>query len=148
MMRKLTFTILLMIGFTAFAQNDHRKGMKDMSPEHMATLQTKQMTLSLGLNDTQQAQIQKLNVENATLRMEKVKEMRAKKENGEMKKPTSEERYALKNERLDHQIAQKQQLQKILTKEQFEKWESTKADRMSKRKGRSKGNNRDRKKKQ
>ncbi|WP_026810463.1 DUF4890 domain-containing protein [Arenibacter latericius] len=147
-MKKLIFTVLLMIGFTAFAQNDHRKGMMDMSPEQVATLQTKKMTLALGLNDAQQAQIQKLNVENATLRMEKMKEMRAKKESGEMKKLTSEERYALRNERLDHQIAQNQQLQKILTKDQFEKWESLKADRMHKRKGRSKGHKRNQRSKQ
>ncbi|MDX1364435.1 MAG: DUF4890 domain-containing protein [Arenibacter latericius] len=147
-MKKLIFTVLLMIGFTAFAQNDHRKGMMDMSPEQVATLQTKKMTLALGLNDAQQAQIQKLNVENATLRMEKMKEMRAKKESGEMKKLTSEERYALRSERLDHQIAQNQQLQKILTKDQFEKWESLKADRMHKRKGRSKGHKRNQRSKQ
>ncbi|MCM4167041.1 hypothetical protein KCTC52924_01898 [Arenibacter antarcticus] len=141
-MRKLFFTIVLMIGFTAMAQTGHRKGMKDWSPEKIASLQTKQMTLALDLTDAQQTQIQKMNLENATSRMERIKEMKAKKENGEGKTFTSEERYAYKAARLDHQIAQKEQLQKILSKEQLEKWENKKKERMSHREGKGKGSHR------
>ena len=39
------------------------------------------------------------------------------------KKPTSEERYAMINDRLDHQIAQKAEIKKILSEEQYKKWD-------------------------
>ncbi|MCK0191603.1 hypothetical protein [Arenibacter sp. F20364] len=140
-MKKIVVLIVLMAGITAIAQKPeherpHRGDMSDMTPEQMATLQTKQMTLALDLTDAQQKQIQSLNLENAMARSEKMKEMKAKKESGEAKKLTSEERYALKTARLDHQIAQKEKMKKILNTEQYEKWEAMKKDRKGHRRGR------------
>jgi hypothetical protein len=139
-MKKLVLLIVLMAGITAIGQKSerergHRGDMKDISPEQMATLQTKQMTLALDLNDAQQKQIQSLNLENAMNRAEKMKEMKAKRESGETKTPTSEERYAIKTAMLDHQIAQKEKVKKILNNEQYEKWEKVKMDRQGHRKG-------------
>ena len=53
--------------------------------------------------------------------------MKAKKEKGE--KPTADERFAMKNEMLDNQIAMKARMKKILKPEQFTKWEEKQADR-------------------
>tara|TARA_R110002033_G_scaffold165589_1_gene203516 strand:+ start:252 stop:710 length:459 start_codon:yes stop_codon:yes gene_type:complete len=140
-MKKLVVLIVLMAGITAMAQKPerergHRGDMKDMSPEQIATLQTKQMTLALDLTDAQQKEIQSLNLENAVKRSEKMDEMKAKKESGEAKKLTSEERFAIKTAMLDHQIAQKEEMKKILNKEQYEKWDTMKKNREGHRKGR------------
>lgn len=140
-MKKLILLVVLMAGITAIAQKPERErgnrgDMKDMSPEQMATLQTKQMTLALDLTDDQQKQIQSLNLENAMARAEKMKEMKAKKESGEAMKFTSEERYAMQTARLDQQIAQKEKMKKILNTEQYGKWEAMKKDRERHRRGR------------
>jgi len=131
-MKKILVTLILLVGFTTMAQHrDHHKGKKmammkmmDMTPEQMATLQTKKMVLTLELSKKQQEQVQTLNLENAKLRKAKIEEWKAKKENGEMKKPTSEEHYAIQNARLDHQIAQQEKMKNILNDEQYAKWKN------------------------
>jgi hypothetical protein len=110
--------------------------MKDLTPEQIATLQTKQMTLALDLTDDQQKKMQDLNLENAVKRSGKMNEIRAKKESGELRKLTSEDRYAMKIAVLDHQIAQKEKLRNILDKEQYVKWEKMKKTREDYRKRR------------
>tara|TARA_R110002167_G_scaffold23281_4_gene82719 strand:- start:2902 stop:3369 length:468 start_codon:yes stop_codon:yes gene_type:complete len=125
-MKKVILVTLLAIGFSALAQQ--REGrhqgheMNNLSPEQMATLQTKQMTLALDLNAKQQGDIQKLNLERATARKAKMEAHKALKESADAAKPTSEQRYAMQNERLDQQIAHKAAMKKILTQEQYEKW--------------------------
>jgi hypothetical protein len=125
-MKNVVLVLLLLVGATSIAQQDgksQREGMQDLSPEQMATLQTKKMTLALDLNAAQQSQIQALNMENAKMHQSKMAEYKAKKEGGEKKEVTSEERFAMQNERLDHQIAQKEKMKSILSQEQYEKWE-------------------------
>ncbi|MCM4150947.1 hypothetical protein DHD05_05020 [Arenibacter sp. N53] len=139
-MRKLIVLAVLMAGITAMAQKPERErgqrgDMRDMTPEQMATLQTKQMTLALDLTEAQQKQIQSLNLDNAKKRAEKMNEMKAKRESGEAKKLSSEERYAMKTAMLDRQIAQKEKMKKILNNEQYEKWEKMKMNREGHRKG-------------
>ncbi|MEJ1224102.1 hypothetical protein [Sediminicola sp. 1XM1-17] len=134
-MKKVILVGLLMIGFIGLAQNERREhrqreNLKDLSPEQMATLQTKRMTLALDLTATQQKQMQDFNLEEATSRMARMNEMKVKRESGEVTKPTSEERYAMHTARLDQRIAQKSQMKQLLSKEQFEKWE-----KMQQRKG-------------
>lgn len=141
-MRNLVLAIALMTGLSTMAQRSHQekshKGyMMNMSPEQTATLQTKRMTLALDLTDAQQKQIQSLNLENATKRAAKMKEIKAKKESGELKKPTSDDRYAMQLAMLDHQIAQKNNMKKILDKDQYAKWEKMKKDGKSYHKGKA-----------
>jgi hypothetical protein len=111
--------------------------MKDLTPEQMATLQTKKMTLALDLTEAQQAQVKALHLENAKMRKTKMEERKAQKEEGEAKKPTSEERYAMTNARLDHQIAQKAELKSILSDEQYAQWEKMDHRKGKHRKGNS-----------
>jgi len=126
-MKKVCTLALLLIGATVMAQEvqkgHHRAAMKDLTPEQMATLHTKKMTLALDLNESQQQQVHELSLENAKLRKVKMEERKAKKESGESKKPTSEERYVRQLERLDQQIAHKAEMKSILSPEQYEKWE-------------------------
>ncbi|HEA20108.1 hypothetical protein LCGC14_2012670 [marine sediment metagenome] len=125
-MKKVIVVLLCLVGMTAVAQKGekHERNLKnDLTPEQMATLKTKEMTLALDLTETQQKQIQTLNVESAKTRKVKMEERRASKKNDQLKRPTSDERYATKNEFLDRMIAQKAEMKDILSPEQYEKWE-------------------------
>ena len=48
------------------------------------------------------------------------------------KKPTADERFAMKSKMLDEKIAMKAEMKKILTAEQFDKWEKTAEQRKAK----------------
>ena len=143
-MKKVILLAVLMLGFTAMAQKGERGNRgnrgdyKNMSAEQMATLQTKQMTLDLNLTATQQSKIQALNLDIATKRKAKMEERKALKEAAERPARTSDEKYAMKAERLNAAIAHKAELKKILSTEQFEQWEMHHKKRGEHRKG--KGN--------
>lgn len=131
-MKKLILIAIAFIGMQAIAQDqpkeaprNHNRNQKmmNLSAEEIATLQTKKMTLYLDLNDSQQAKIQKINLENATKRKEMIANFKAKKESGELKRPTDEERFKMENAKLDHKIAMKAKMKDILNEEQFAKWE-------------------------
>ncbi len=144
-MKKVILLVALLAGFTAMAQKGERgnKGdFKNMSAEQMATLQTKKMTLDLDLTVAQQSKIKAFNLENAKTRKSKMEERQAQKDTSERPKLTSDEQYAKRTERLDAAIAHKSELKKILSTEQFEKWERHHKKRGEHRKGkgeRSKG---------
>lgn len=139
-MKKLILITVAFLAIQATAQEhkrEHRgnkergQKMMNLSAEDIATLQTKKMTLHLDLNESQQAKIQKINLENAKARkaaMEKrkakVAEIKAKKESGEkIEKPTQEQRVKMANKMLDHKIATKKKMKEILNDEQYAKWE-------------------------
>lgn len=98
---------------------------QDFSPEEMATLQTKKMTLQLDLNESQQKAVQKLNLENAKERKARMEAHKAKMQNGTMEKPSKEERYKMMNDMLDHKIAMKAKMKQILNTDQYAKWEQS-----------------------
>jgi hypothetical protein len=62
--------------------------------------------------------------------------------NGNGAELTSEQRYEMQNQRLNNQIQQKDALKKILTDEQFEKWEKIMNNKRNKQgqKGNRQGN--------
>lgn len=131
-MKKVIFALLFVTAFAVSAQQEKRAQKSGdierqrWTPEQMATLQTKKMTLALDLSKEQQSQVEKLNLENAKRRAAKMQEFKVKKESGEVKKVSSEERFNMANARLDQQIATQEQYKKILSKEQYEKWQSLK----------------------
>lgn len=132
-MKKLLLIAIAIITVNATAQERKRERQnqgehervqqfKDFSPEEVATLQTKKMTLHLDLTDAQQKQIQAILLEQAKarkLKMEARKKMHE--EGGE--KPSKEDRFNRANEQLDSRIALKSKMKNILSTEQFEKWE-------------------------
>lgn len=146
-MKRLALLAVAFLALQATAQ-ERQKGhqnkeraqkMMNLSAEEMATLQTKKMTLHLDLTEAQQAKIQKLNLENATKRKAMMEARKAKKESGNAEKPSKDERLAMMNTRLDHQIAMKAKMKDILNAEQYAKWEKAQARKMHKNKHRKKG---------
>ena len=117
--------------------------MQDLTPEQQASLITKKLTLALDLSDNQQQQVLALNTNVAKTRKAKMEAHKAKKEKGN--KPTSDERYNMVNERLEVKIAYKKSMKKILSTEQYERWEKMQA-RKGKGKKKMKGKRKDRKK--
>lgn len=105
---------------------------QDYSPEEIATLQTKKLTLHLDLTKSQQKDIQKLNIENAKEKKAKMEARKSQKEGGELQKPSKEEHYKMMNERLDKQIAMKNKMKNILNEDQFVKWEQMQQDMKNK----------------
>ena len=138
-MKKVLVTTVLLIGMMGYSQrgqhfDSEQRGMKDMSPEQIAILKTKKMTLALDLSTAQQKEIQTLNLENAKERETLMLERKVKKEQAEQSKPSTDERFEFKNERLDRMIAQKGKMKQILSEEQFQKWERINHHRSSHRK--------------
>ncbi|UII74835.1 hypothetical protein LV716_11220 [Flagellimonas sp. HMM57] len=126
-MRRLVTVLVLLATIGVFAQRHdgakQREGFKaDLTVEQMATLHTKKMTLALDLTERQQQRVMEINLEQAKTRKAKREERKSKKESGESTRPTTEERYALENERLDNQIVHHQKMKEILTDEQYDTW--------------------------
>jgi len=132
-MKKLLLIAIALITVNATAQEGKRerqnKGehervqqFKDFSPEEVATLQTKKMTLHLDLTDAQQKQIQAILLEQAKARKSKMEARKKMHEEGG-EKPSKEDRFNRANEQLDSRITLKSKMKNILSTEQFEKWE-------------------------
>jgi hypothetical protein len=126
-MKKLILLAALVMSSAIFAQENHSDKkdkmahLKDLSPEQMATLRTKKMTLSLDLSKAQQDKVYALHLDEAKTR----KEQRAKRNHNKgTEKPnlSSDEKFNKMNERLDKKIAAKNKIKSILSEEQFEKW--------------------------
>jgi hypothetical protein len=139
-MKKLLIIAIALVTIQVTAQ-DQKKEMRkakmekanDMTPEEMVQLQTKRMTLQLDLTEAQQAQVEKILIEDAKARKEKIENFKAKKESSDSDKPTKEERIKMMNERLDHQIAMKKKMKAILNDEQYKKWETTQENRFQRK---------------
>ena len=139
-MRKLVLVAIALLALQATAQEKKRehqkKGpnekmdmLKDLTPEELATLQTKKMTLHLDLTEAQQEKIMVINLEQAKLRKSKMEARQKKKESEASEKPSKEDRLKMMNEKLDHQIEMKKKMKAILNSEQFEKWEKIQGKR-------------------
>ncbi|SDE90790.1 hypothetical protein [Cellulophaga baltica] len=120
-MKKVIGVLVLFIGLNAFAQKREMKS--EMTPDQMATLSTKKMTLALDLTESQQAKVYVLELEHATQRLEKMEARKKARENGTTKNLSSDQRYEMQSKMLDQRIEQKKKMKSVLTKEQFEKWE-------------------------
>jgi len=103
-------------------KQDRSHKMMNLSAEDAATLQTKKMILHLDINESQQAQVKTINLENATKRKAMMAERKAMKEIGNAQKPTQEQRLKMANAKLDHKIAMKAKMKNILNEEQYAKW--------------------------
>ena len=118
-MKNLIIVVLVLITWTSFAQQkrsergDHKKEMRqkgnNLSPEQKAELATKKMTLQLDLNEAQQKKLYVVELEQAELHKLRFQN---KKNRPQL---NDEERFKMKTERLDHQIATKKKMKSILT---------------------------------
>lgn len=146
-MKKIIAIVALFVSITALAQQGNRqersKKMMDATPEEMADIQTKRMTLALVLDEKQQKEVYNLELANAKERKKMFADRAAKMKDGE--KPTEAQRETMRAERkanysarLDKQIAQQEKMKKILSEEQFDQWRKMKSkrhDRMANRDG-------------
>lgn len=106
----------------------HRMEHRDkLTPEQRTELKAKKLTLALDLNDKQQKEVQKLIQANENKHQQMAAKHKADRDAG--KKPTDEERFAMKNQMLDDQIALKREMKKILTAEQYANFEKLKEKR-------------------
>ncbi len=134
-MKKLIVVALLSLTITGIAQ-EKKNRMEVERPEFTAQqqneLQVKKLTLELDLTAKQQKEISEIVSKQQVKREAMRTEMKNKK--AENKKLTSDEKFVLKRNMLDEKIAQKEQMKKILTPEQLEKWEKMSKHNMMKRK--------------
>ncbi|NNK10454.1 MAG: hypothetical protein HKP08_03845 [Flavobacteriaceae bacterium] len=142
-MKKILIAMFTVASISAAAQEGHRQGPRHaedpLTPEQMAELQTKKMTLALDLTKAQQEEIQEFHLENARLRQEKMEARKKDRSEDSKKELSADERFSMQSERLDHMIAGKEKLKSILNQEQFEKWEKVMHHKKGKRQGQGKG---------
>jgi periplasmic protein CpxP/Spy len=150
-MKKLIIIAIALISIQGIAQEERKERpnrkemaqkMSDLTPEETASLRTKKMTLHLDLNKSQQAEVYKLNLENANMRKNMMETRKAKMQSGSMEKPTKEQRLAMENAKLDHQIAMKAKMKTILNNDQYVKWEKSLEKMAHKMDGMKKGEGR------
>ncbi|AKA34532.1 hypothetical protein [Flagellimonas lutaonensis] len=126
-MRKVLIAMALLAGLTGFAQrHGHQKHpglvLKDMTPEQVATLQTKKMALALDLTEEQQQLVMEIQLQEAAQRKKKMDERISKREQGERQKPSADEHFEMANARLEKQLAHQVKMKEILTDEQYRQW--------------------------
>ena len=133
-MKKVIAVLILAVGFTVTtqAQRGNKEGHEELTVEQQTELAVKKMTLKLDLTASQQNQLRPLIAKQVAERQEMRAKRKAMKESGN--KPTSEERYAMKNKMLDKQIAYKAEMKRILNKEQYGRFEKMAARKMNRHK--------------
>jgi len=131
-MKKLILALALVVGLTTLAQEKRGPiGAGDkLTPEQRTEKHLEKMTKDLSLNETQKNQIKELLVKGADERKAHQEERKERKANGV--KPTVEEREAFKAKMEEKRDFMNAEMKKILTPEQFVKWEEKKEDRKEK----------------
>jgi hypothetical protein len=118
-MKKLVVAFLLIVGITAMAQEKEMKrpnGDKfaSLTPEQKVEYQVKKMSKDLSLNDKQVKEVKAL----VTKEVEKRNAIKA-----EMKALQAKQRIEMKAKIDEEYAAMSNEMRKILTSEQFTKWE-------------------------
>ena len=128
-MKKLFIVALVVVGMTSFAQErkarPERAKMEQMTPEQRNQLHLKKMTLELELNASQQKEMSKVIAEQTNKREARMAQWKANKDSAK-KQGTADERFAKKSQMLDEQIVMKERMKKILSADQYKKWDDMK----------------------
>lgn len=134
-MKKVILVMVALITLQLSAQeNDerredhHKEFFKDLKPEQIATLKSKNMMLHLDLTDRQYNEVYLLNLELAKERKSKGSERLSKEERHKL---SAEDKYNHQIQKLDKQIEIKKRFAKILTPEQMEKFDKMQMHRKS-----------------
>lgn len=117
--------LLLFVGITAMAQEkkERRPEREKLTTEQKVDLQVKKMTQDLSLNDKQVKEVRAIVTKQVEKREEKRAEMEAKK--AEMKIKKAE----MKAKMTEEQAALTSEMKKVLTPEQFTKWEKIREEK-------------------
>jgi hypothetical protein len=141
-MKKLFIATLLVVGLSAFAQDNKEMGkrpdraeMEKLTPEQRNELMLKKMTLDLDLNAKQQEQMKQVIADQSAKR----EAMRAERKANQEK--NTDERFDMRSKMMDEQIAMKSKMKSILSAEQFEKWNAEK-EKQQERRGDRRGGDR------
>lgn len=129
-MKKLLLIVLITIGVSSFAQKANGSEREQYSPEQKATIMSKKMRNSLDLSEQQTNEVKALLLSKIQKNKELREKLKAKKASGE--KFSKDERFAMQNARLDEKASTIATFKKILTPEQFAKFEVLKEKRMQK----------------
>jgi len=123
-MRKLAFLLVVVLVGTTMAMAQNRGGQRQFNPEEMAKRQTAQFKTDLELNDTQAEKMEKALLKSykdmSTLRQEM---------NGE------EDRSKMGEKMREWRENQQKEMKKILTEDQFAKYEKLMEERRTNRRG-------------
>jgi protein CpxP len=121
-MKKVIVAALLVVGITAFAQEKEgrRAGREKLTSEQKVDLQVKKLTKDLDLNEKQANEVRALVTKEVAKREAKRSEMQ------ELKTKKREE---MKAQRKAEQAAVSTDMKKILTAEQYAKWEKNREER-------------------
>lgn len=121
-MKKLIVAALLVVGLTTYAQEKEgrRAGREKLTSEQKVDLQVKKMTKDLDLNEKQVKEVRVLVAREVEKREAKRAEIQESKE---------KERAQMKAEIQKEQAAVSADMKKILTPEQFAKWEKIREER-------------------
>ena len=123
-MKRLAFLLVVVLIGTTVAMAQNRGGQRQFNPEEMAKRQTEQFKTELKLNDTQAEKMEKVlqasYKEMSTLR----EEMRGEEDRTKMREKMTEWR-----------TDQQKEIKKILTDEQFVKYEKLMEERRANRRG-------------
>ena len=124
-MKKVIVAALLVVGLTTFAQEkEAKKALEErLTKEQKVDFQVKKLTKDLDLNEKQAKDMRVLVTKQVDKRETKIAEMRAKKEE------KAQNREELRANMEKDQAANKEEMQKILTPEQFAKWEKIRDER-------------------
>ena len=121
LLRLFVIAILLTSTINAQERKERIEKRADFTPEQIAELHTKKMTLNFDLDKNQQKAVYDLKKKQAEEHQIMRKDFRHKNQDGV--KPTSDERFQFKNNQLKRQLETKNAMKNILRKDQFEKWE-------------------------
>lgn len=138
-MRKLVLMAFIVVGITTFAQEKKEERKEKFTSEQRVDFQVKKITKELNLNDNQVNQVKALIAKEVEKREAKKAEMKSKR--AEQTKPSKEEKEARRNEMKANQEAMKAEMKKILTADQYTKWELKQEERKEKMIERLKENN-------
>lgn len=137
----------LLLGLGASAQHRTQTPVRgdenrtELSSQQRATLQSKRLTLALGLDKGQQDRIAAL----LKSRVEERMEWRAGRNAETSSEPKEREsRYVAMNDRLDREIAFQENMKGILSDTQFEQWRSLRENRLRERNRKMGGRDRQR----
>lgn len=131
-MKNLFLALLLFVGITAMAQEkkERRPEGEKLTKEQKVDLQVKKMTQELSLNEKQIKEVRTIVTQQVEKREAKRAEMEVKK--AEMKAKKAEKRAEMKTKMAEEQAAVTSEMKKILTPEQFTKWEQNREEKKDK----------------
>ncbi|MDX1543375.1 MAG: DUF4890 domain-containing protein [Christiangramia sp.] len=129
-MKNLITLMILFFSITCFAQ-ERGERRSEMTDEEMAILGAKRLAMQLDLNEEQEAKLKELYTKRIGEQRELMQERREERE--EIRREVKKEREKIREEHQEISEEYKAELKKILTEEQYTKWEQLQEKR---RKGR------------